>query len=206
MPSIARNGLHGCSVIAGLEQSARNITIPPGPSSRSKMVPKKWSAPRFDTQGSAPRDDVTALDLAALQLQLLDAEKTLHRVGQPGAAENLAAGKLAGEFGDELRIARIRGVPDQRVLAPRHEGGGAADFAERGDRLNGAAQIGRAILRLVAAPCAGFAETPEQRIGVDRALIDAGSQGCEFFARDDRDLIGDRRRREIVYREPGYRQ
>ena len=30
----------------------------------------------------------------------------------------------------ELRIVGIRGVPDQRVLAPRHEGGGAADLAE----------------------------------------------------------------------------
>jgi hypothetical protein len=29
--------------------------MPPGSSSRSKMVPKKWSGPRFETQGSAPR-------------------------------------------------------------------------------------------------------------------------------------------------------
>ncbi|MGY4420178.1 hypothetical protein ACVWY2_002603 [Bradyrhizobium sp. JR6.1] len=45
VPSIARNGLHGVSVIAGSEQSARNITVLPGSpfvpsSSRSKIVPK----------------------------------------------------------------------------------------------------------------------------------------------------------------------
>jgi hypothetical protein len=58
----------------------------------------------------------------------------------------------------------------------------------------------------MAAPCAYLAETPEQRIGVDRAFIDGGGQGCNFFARDYPDLIGDRRRWEIVCREPGYRR
>ncbi len=110
----------------------------------------------------------------------------------------LARGEFAGEFGDELRIARIRRVPDQRVLAPRHEGGGAADFTERGDRLNGAAQIGRTIFRLMAAPGPGVAEPPQQLAGIDRALIDRAREGCEVLARDHRDLIDDRCRREIV--------
>src|SRR6185436_13273717 len=109
--------------------------------------------------GQRAAHDIAALDLAPFQLEFLDAEKTLHRVREPGAAENLPASELVGEFGGKLRIAGIRGVPDQRVLAPCHESGGAADFAEGCDRLNGAAQIGCAILRLMAAPCAYLDET-----------------------------------------------
>ena len=84
---------------------------------------------------------------------------------------------------------------------------GAADFADGGDRLNGAAQIGRAILWLMAAPGAGFAEPPQQRIGIERAFVDRQRLGCEFFARNRRHLVGDRRRwQSFVDCEPGYRQ
>ncbi len=56
---------------------------------------------------------------------------------------SIAAGETASA---KLRLASFRlvefaRVPDQRVLAPGHEGGGAADFAERRHRLDGAAQI-----------------------------------------------------------------
>ena len=142
--------------------------------------------------GQRALDDVAALDLAAFQFQLLDPEKALHRIGQTGAAENFPGCEFVGEFCDQLRIARIRRVPDQRVLAPRHEGGSAANFAERCDRLNGAAQIRRAIRRLMAAPRADIAEPPEQCVRIDRAFIDSRRLGCEVFSRDGRDLIGDR--------------
>src|ERR1700712_3643171 len=102
--------------------------------------------------GQRALDDVTALDLAPLELEFLDAEETLHRVGETGTAQELPGGEFFREFGDERRIVGVRRVPNQRVLAPRHESGGAADFAERRDRLDGATQIGRAILRLTAAP------------------------------------------------------
>ena len=46
-------GLARLEVDALAAQSARTITG--SPASFSKMVPKTWSGPRFDTQGSAPR-------------------------------------------------------------------------------------------------------------------------------------------------------
>jgi hypothetical protein len=72
--------------------------------------------------------------------------------------------------------------------------------------LNGAAQIGRAILRLVAAPGTDIAEAPQQFVRIEDAFIDRHRHGCEVFPRNHRDLIGDRGRRQIVVNsEPGYR-
>src|SRR5262249_47492792 len=102
--------------------------------------------------GQRALDDIAALDLAPLQLEFFDAEERFHRVGQPCAAEHTAGGKAVAEARGELHVAGIGGVPDQRVLAPRHEGGRAAYFTERCDRLDGAAEISRPLLRNVAAP------------------------------------------------------
>ncbi len=155
--------------------------------------------------GQRAAHDITALDLAPLQLQPLDAEEALHRVREARATEDLAAGETAGEFRHEFRIVGIRGVPDQRVLAPRHEGRRAADFADRSDRLNGAAQVGCAILRHVTAPGADLAEAAEQRIRVDLAAVDRGGEWREVFSRDRRNVIGNRPWRLIGNFETRYR-
>ena len=143
--------------------------------------------------GQRALDDVAALDLAALQFELFDAEEGFHRVGEPGAAENPSTGKTVAEARGELQVGRIRGVPDQRVLAPGHEGGGAADLAERGDRLDGAAQIGGPFLRDMAAPGADLAEVAQQFAGIDRAGIDRRCQRRQLLPRDARDLVGNGR-------------
>ena len=105
---------------------------------------------------------------------------------------------VVGEVREQLRIGRIRRVPDQRVLAPRHEGGGAADLADRRHRLDGAAQIGRAILRVMAAPGPGIAETPQQFGRIDRAASMSPASGASSFRAMAATCVGDRRRRQIA--------
>ncbi|MHC2746275.1 hypothetical protein ACVIWV_001729 [Bradyrhizobium diazoefficiens] len=75
--------------------------------------------------GQRAADDVAALDLPPFQLELLDAEEALHRIGEPGAAEHPAGREGIAEAPRELHIGGVGGVPDQRVLAPGHERRGA---------------------------------------------------------------------------------
>src|SRR5262249_54508551 len=116
--------------------------------------------------------DIAAIDLAALQLEFLDPEEGLHRVRQAGAAENSPRRKAVVEARGKLEIGRIAGVPDQRVLAPPHESRGAADFADRRHRLDGATQIGGAAFRKMAAPGADLAEAPEQFVRIVGSTVD----------------------------------
>ena len=47
--------------------------------------------------GQRAAHDVAALDLAALQFELLNSEKALHRIGKAGAAEDLPGRDVVGE-------------------------------------------------------------------------------------------------------------
>eukprot|EP01136_Pigoraptor_vietnamica_P043808 Opistho-1_new@19733 len=143
--------------------------------------------------GQRAPDDVAAVDLAALQLEFFDAEERLHRVGEPGAAEHASGGKAVAEARGELDVARVRGVPDQRVLAPRHEGGGAADLPDRSHRLDGAAQVGRPVLRDMAAPGADLAKPAQHFGGIDRTGVDGRGQRRQLLTRDPRHLVGNGR-------------
>ena len=169
--------------------------MPPGSSSRSKMVPKKWSGPRLETQGSAPlarcsRPRPCVPSVSASRCRKNSSSGWKARCRRASRRWRTCRRICATSFW----IARIRGVPDQRVLAPRHEGGGAADFAERRDRLNGAAQIGRAIPRVDGCPMRRLRRDAAAARRDRPCLHRCRRQRCEFLARDRRDLIGDRRR------------
>jgi hypothetical protein len=63
--------------------------------------------------------------------------------------------------------------------------------------LNGAAQIGHAILRPMAPPSADIAETPEQLGWIDRTAVDVSGKRRKVSTRNSRNLIGDRCLRKI---------
>ena len=149
--------------------------------------------PEIGDPGQRAAHDIAAVDLAPFQFELLDPEKGLHRVRQAGAAENPPRGKAVAKTRRELQIGRIAGVPDQRVLAPRHEGGGAADLADRRHRLDGTTQIGRPLFREMAAPGADLAEAPEHLVRINGAAVDGSGERRQFVACDGRDLVGDRK-------------
>ncbi len=158
------------------------------------MVPKKWSGPRLDTQGSAPLDDIAALDLAAFQLEFLDAEETSSSGWTARCRRASVRWKSRRRSAPaSFRLHELAAYQTSVFWHQAMKARGAADLAERRDRLDGAAQIGRPFLRLVAAPRPDLAETAQQLAGIDRAVIDRRRQRCKLLSRDARDLVGNRR-------------
>ena len=98
--------MHGCSVIAGIGTIGEKHHDLAGPVLDLENGAEEMVGTEIRYPGQRAAHDVAAVDLAALQFQLLDAEEALHRIGKPGAAENLPRRDVVGEAG-ERRIAEL---------------------------------------------------------------------------------------------------
>src|SRR5215469_10747923 len=104
---MARKGLHGVSVTEGSAQSARNITISPAASSRSKIVPKKWLGPRLDTQGSAPRTTYPPSTLRPFNFNFSIPKKLFIGFERPVPPRILPQAKASPNFVASFRLVEL---------------------------------------------------------------------------------------------------
>src|SRR5262249_43854329 len=74
-------------------------------------------------EGKPASDAVATGDSHSLERKRLDAGKKFHRIGEASPAKATAAGGSREVACTRRRIVRSVEVPDQRVLAPRAEGG-----------------------------------------------------------------------------------